>query len=260
MRTVAVVQARLGSTRLPGKVLYELAGRPMILMVLDRVSRATGLDDVILATGEGEGNDALDAVVSAAGYRVVRGPEDDVLARYRIAAEAAAADLIVRVTGDCPFIDPGVLDALLALRAEQGADYATNVKPETWPDGLDASVFTSVLLQAADREARLPSEREHVVPWMWEHCAFGGGDRFSCANLAAPRNLAELRWTVDDGLDYLLARAIVGTLGHDASMTADWQQILEVFQAQPSELLANQSTVRDAGYLKSLETERAARR
>ena len=260
MKTVAVIQARLASTRLPGKVLYELAGRPMIRFILDRVSRAAGIDQVVLATGDGEINDPLASVAEDAGYLTVRGPEDDVLQRYRMAAQATDADIVIRVTGDCPFIDPDLLDDLLRLRAERRLDYVTNVKPESWPDGLDASVFTRATLQAADNEAHLPSEREHVVPWMWKNSAFDGGDRLSCANLAAPHDLSALRWTVDDGKDYRLARAIVATLGEDAALTAGWRDVLKAFRAQPPELLANQETVRDEGYLRSLAEEKAEKR
>ncbi len=252
MKTVAIVQARIGSTRLPGKVLFELAGRPMICLILERIGRAAGIDQVALATGDGPANDALAAVVADAGYQVVRGSEEDVLSRYRLACEATQADIVLRATGDCPFIDPAVLDALLSLRSREKLDYATNVKPETWPDGLDASVFTKETLMAADEEATLSSEREHVVPWMWKNCAFEGGSRLSSANLAAPADLSALRWTVDDGLDYRLARGIAETLGKDGAATAGWQQVLSAFQSQPADLLANQSTLRDEGYFKSL--------
>lgn len=252
MKTVAVIQARLGSTRLPGKVLYEIGGRPMLCFIIERVRRTPGIDQIVLATGDTDANDALANTVADFGVNVVRGSEDDVLARYRKAAEETNADVIVRVTGDCPFVDPKVLQALLDLRSHGRFDYATNVKPETWPDGLDASVFTYETLVTADHEARLPSEREHVVPWMWKNSGLEGGTRLTSANLEAPEDMSALRWTVDDALDFRLVRAIVRDMGADAALAADWEDILECFRAQPASLLANQSTQRDEGYLKSL--------
>src|SRR5690606_21487233 len=123
------------------------------------------------------------------------GSEDDVLARYAGAAEAAAADVIVRLTGDCPFADPEVIDDLVAWRDREGLDYVTNVLPPTWPDGLDCSVFTRATLEAAAANAQLPSEREHVVPWMWVNSDVQGGGRLRAGNRAAPENLSSYRWT-----------------------------------------------------------------
>lgn len=255
MKTVAIVQARIGSTRLPGKVLYELAGMPMIQLVLSRLDRAARIDRIVLATGEGAANDGLAGVVSDAGYQVVRGPEEDVLRRYLIAAEEAGADIVLRVTGDCPFVDPTVLDALLDLRDQNELDYATNVKPETWPDGLDASVFTMETLRCADSEAKLLSEREHVVPWMWKQSSLEGGTRLKALNMAAPEDMSALRWTVDDAADYHLARAMVATLGNSGAVSAGWRDVRSAFEAQSSETRANQASPRDEGYLKSLQRD-----
>ncbi len=255
MTTAVVIQARIGSTRLPGKVMYALNGQPMILFLMDRVARAKNADVVALATSDQPADDILAQTVAKAGYPVIRGPEDDVLRRYTLAATALNADLVVRVTGDCPFSDPALIDALIELLRAEGADYATNVKPETWPDGLDLSVFTSDTLIAANQEASLPSEREHVVPWMWKESSLQGGSRLKAVNLPAPRDLSALRWTIDEADDFLCMQALVEALGTDRAGLAGWQDILNAFEQLPRELKTNQDIIRDAGYLKSLQAE-----
>lgn len=256
MKTVAIIQARLASTRLPGKVLFELAGRSMLQLIIERLSRSQRIDQVIVATGDGKLNDAIAYVAeSVCGVPCVRGPEDDVLRRYAMAAEATDASRIVRVTGDCPFVDPGVIDDVIDLQERNSLDYTTNVKPETWPDGLDVSVFSREVLELADAEADLRSEREHVVPWMWKHSNFEGGTRLEARNLAAPEDLSSLRWTVDDPLDYRLARAIADRIGSTALVDADWRRVLESFRELSPMMTENQAIQRDAGYLKSLRDE-----
>lgn len=251
MNTVAIVQARLGSTRLPGKVLYELSGVPMIVFMLDRAARAKRLDSVVLATGEGAANDALAEVVVSAGFPVFRGSEEDVLSRYAGAAREHQADTVVRLTGDCPLMDPALVDELVEEQIKRGVDYATNVKPPTYPDGLDISVFTRSLLEAAHAEARLGSEREHVVPWMWKQTPLEGGDRYTAYNHAAATDRSGLRLTVDEGADYLFMRQVVDLLGSRAGH-ANLSEILKILDNNPHLAAYNASIVRDEGYAKSL--------
>ena len=202
----------MASTRLPGKVLYEVAGRPLILFMIERVRRVSELDDVVIATSENEENDALAAAASDAGVSVFRGSEDDVLERFDGAAADQEADLIVRLTGDCPITDPEVISAVIQQRAADDLDYCCNVKPETWPDGLDVSVFTRETLARANREATLPSEREHVVPWMWRMSSLEGGALLRAGNLRAPEDLSKLRWTIDDARDYQMLRTLAARM------------------------------------------------
>lgn len=250
MRTVIIIQARLASTRLPGKVLYELSGLPMIAFMIRRVERTAGVQQVVLAISEEASNAPLADIAGDLGISVFRGSETDLLGRYRGAAEACRADLIVRLTGDCPLADPEVVASVIALRNSDGLDYATNVHPPTWPDGLDVSVFTRDALERAHREARLPSEREHVVPWMWRNSSLEGGRTLTAGNLACPETAADLRWTLDDASDYLMLRALARAFGPRLA-EAGWRDILTFVRSHPSIARINATGIRDAGLAKS---------
>ncbi|MDY7000572.1 MAG: amino acid adenylation domain-containing protein [Thermodesulfobacteriota bacterium] len=258
MKTIAIIQARLGSTRLPGKVLFEVAGRSMIGIMIERLRRSRTLDGIVLATGEGPVNNALEHSVAALGVPVFRGPEDDVLARYAGAAEAHGADVVVRLTGDCPLMDPEVVDLVVRTRAEGGYDYVTNVKPPTWPDGMDVSVFTREILDAAHAEARLASDREHVVPWMWRRSSLEGGTRLTAANVASDEDLSRFRWTVDEASDFEFLSALAGELGPEGIVRAGYRDILGLLEERPDIQDLNQGCVRDAGYAESLARDREA--
>ena len=251
MKTVAIVQARIRSERLPGKVLYELGGRPLIAFMLDRIRRTQGIDEIVIATGDDPANAVLLGLAGDLGVTTFQGSEKDVLSRFADAARATAADRIVRLTGDCPFSDPAVIAALLTLQQEQGLDYCCNVLPPTWPDGLDASVFTRDVLEQADKEAALPSEREHVVPWIWKHCTLHGGNRFKAANMACAEDLSAERWTIDDPADYLMFRALCSELGAERLIAAGWREILDVMRNSPAIGRINAGIARDAGLAKS---------
>jgi CTP:molybdopterin cytidylyltransferase MocA len=148
-RTVVIVQARMGSTRLPGKVLKELSGRPMLTHLLQRLGECRNVDDVWVATTWAPDDDAIVTTAAEAGAGVWRGPEEDTLSRYLGAAEAAGADVVVRVTGDCPLIEPGVIDAAVALRREEHVDYVSAGSSSKLPRGLDCEVFTRTALATA---------------------------------------------------------------------------------------------------------------
>src|SRR5688500_8743591 len=156
MKVVAVVQARAGSTRLPGKVLMELAGRPMLAQILRRVAAASRVDEVVLATSDLERDDPVAAVAEAEGVAVFRGSEEDVLARFVGAARSADADVVMRITGDCPLIAPEVIDAVVARLVDEGADYASNVLRRTFPKGLDAEALTMDALERIDELGTSP--------------------------------------------------------------------------------------------------------
>ncbi len=258
-RTVAIIQARMQSTRLPGKVLLDLAGRPMLRLMVERLRRARRLDAICLASDEQPANDVLAAFGKNAGLLVHRGEVDDVLARYAGAAVTANADVIVRVTADCPFIDPVIIDELIELRDRERLDYCTNVLPPTWPDGLDVSVFTRALLETASREAALASEREHVVPWMWENCTLKGSQRYRAANLSAPRDFSNHRWTVDERNDYEFTQALAARLG-DKVITAGWRDIMNAVEQPPALAGINRHITRDEGYRRSLAQDMGAKR
>lgn len=254
-KTVAIIQARIASTRLPGKVLYEIAGRSMIGLVFERLSRSKTINQAMLATGEGAENDALETVVRDLGYKVFRGAENDVLARYAGAAKQENADVIIRITADCPLLDPQVIDDVVTYRKDRSLDYCTNVIPPTWPDGLDVSAFTRETLEAANREANLHSEREHVVPWMWAQSPLEGGTLLSAANLPSEQDLSHHRWTVDEASDFRFIRALSRELGPDGIATCNYLDVLEVLEHNPNLADFNTGIVRDAGLAKSREED-----
>ena len=195
--TLVVVQARAGSTRLPGKVLMPVGGRPMLAFMLARLE-SVRCDDLVVATSTDGRDDAVAEVAAAAGVSVVRGSESDVLARFVAALDAHPADVVVRLTADCPLIDPAVVNEAIAVRAATGADYASNTLVRTYPDGLDVEVLTADALRAAAAEAVDPVEREHVTPFVYRR-----PERFRLAAVVGPEPLGDLRWTVDtaDDLD-----------------------------------------------------------
>ena len=212
MTVLALIQARMSSSRLPGKVLAELGGRPMIGYMLERVRRARRVDRIAVVTSTDPSDDPLAAAVTALGGEVFRGSLDDVLARFGGAAEALGGHVIVRLTGDCPLIDPAVIDAVLALREATGADYASNVDPPSFPDGLDVECFTRAALTRALAEAREPAMREHVTVWMRDDAS-----ELVRANHSAIVDASHLRLTVDYPDDLEVVRAIVAAEANSAS-------------------------------------------
>lgn len=207
MTTVAVIQARMGSTRFPGKVLADLRGRPMLAHVIDRVSRARSVDRVVVATTTEPSDDPVAALAAGAGAMVTRGPVDDVLTRFVMAAAQSGAGVVVRITADCPLIDPGVIDAVVRVRDEHGADYAGNVEPATFPDGYDVEVMTIDCLHRLDREARLPHEREHVTARVREH-----RETYTVVHVAHEPDVSEVRLTVDVPADLDRIAAVLAAL------------------------------------------------
>jgi spore coat polysaccharide biosynthesis protein SpsF (cytidylyltransferase family) len=207
-RTIAIIQARMSSSRLPGKVLMPLLDRPMIVFMLERVRQARRLDEVIVATSDDPSDDALAATVTAAGFGCHRGSLTDVLDRYHGAALSRGADRVVRLTGDCPLMDADIVDRALELLETSGADYVSNVEPPTFPDGLDCEAFHFAGLQRACDEARLPMEREHVTPYLRER-----KDLFRTASWQGLSDLSALRWTVDHPDDLAHVRRLVEQVG-----------------------------------------------
>ena len=167
MRTVAVIQARMGSTRLPNKVLAELGGRPMLAQVVARVRRARTIDEVVVATTTTRHVDVIEDFCAREGIACFRGSEDDVLDRYYQAARAFNADVVVRITADCPLHDPEVIDAIVGHFDPARHDYVSNTIRRSYPDGLDTEVIAMAALERAWRGATWASEREHVTPYIW---------------------------------------------------------------------------------------------
>jgi len=220
MTTTCVIQARTGSTRLPGKVLADVGGLPMLGFMLQRL-RNLPVDTLLVATSTLDRDDPVCEIAAAAAVATVRGSERDVLSRFAEALDAHPADTVVRLTADCPLIDAVVVAATLSLHRERTTDYTSNVLPRTFPRGLDVEVISATALRAAADEARDPVEREHVTPFLYRR-----PERFKLANLRSGASLGGEHWTVDTADDLEFVRGVVARL--DDSQGAGWRDVLAV--------------------------------
>jgi len=251
MNVVAIIQARMSSTRLPGKVLMPLAGRPVLAHVLQRLQHCQTIHRSVVATSTDPSDDAIEAWCRSVGVPCHRGSLHDVLDRYQQAAVAEHADAIVRITADCPAIDPAIVDEV--VRGFIAGGYEFYGLAGEFPDGLDCTVFAASAIDRAWREARLPSEREHVGPYIEQHPEWfrnGGLHKFS--------GLQHHRWTLDEPRDLAFLQAVFAQLdrGADAAPFGA-QHVLDLLARQPQLIGINQDIVRNAGYLKSLAADKA---
>jgi spore coat polysaccharide biosynthesis protein SpsF len=228
MTVAAIVQARMTSTRLPGKVLMEAAGRAMLAHQIERVRRAGTVDLLCIATTTNAQDDPVAALAEAEGVAVFRGSEQDVLDRFTGAAESVGADIAVRLTGDCPLTDPALVDAVVtAFRAaDPPVDYATNSFPRTWPIGLDVEVASMAALRIANAEATDRYDREHVMPFLYRQ-----PERFRVASVPAPEDLSGHRWTLDEPADFDLLRRILEALA--AKPGFGWRDVIDLLETHP---------------------------
>jgi spore coat polysaccharide biosynthesis protein SpsF len=238
MSTIAMVQARMGSTRLPGKVLEPLAGAPALARIVERLRLAPGVDEVAVLTSRQPRDEAIVALCHERGIRCVRGSEHDVLDRYQQASRELDPARIVRVTADCPLVDPQVVGRLLALATAQPheqtyASVATGAIGRQagyrrYPDGLDAETFTAEMLATAWREAQDPYEREHVTAFVWRR-----PERFPVTVLEAEEDMGEERWTIDYPADLELVRALYERLQGNGSEPFGYREVLAVLEREP---------------------------
>jgi glutamate-1-semialdehyde aminotransferase/spore coat polysaccharide biosynthesis protein SpsF (cytidylyltransferase family) len=246
MKTVAIIQARMSSTRLPNKVLADIAGHPMLWHVVNRVRQAQSLDEVVVATSHNPKDDEVAAYCCDQGIPCRRGSEDDVLDRYYQAAKAQEAEAVVRITADCPLMDPEVIDLLVRAFQKSDYDYVSNTLPYTFPDGLDVEVFSFRALEQAWREATKPSEREHVTPYL----RLSG--KFKLFNVENGEDLSRQRhrWTVDDPTDLEFIREIYKSF--PAGPIFGMNEVLALLQRRPELQRINQETVMNEGYYRTL--------
>jgi spore coat polysaccharide biosynthesis protein SpsF len=239
MRTLAMVQARMGSTRLPGKVLMDLGGETVLSRVVRRLRRAALVDEVVVATTDSPGDDVIVRECRRLDTRCFRGSESDVLDRYYRAAQAYAAGAVVRVTADCPLIDAELVDETVGVFQDRLADYASNLFPRTYPRGLDVEVFTMGALERNWREAREPYQREHVTPYFYEH-----PELFRLASLYGQTDYSQYRWTLDTAADLDLLRTIYARL--DNRDDFGWREAIEVMEREPELAELNAHVVQKA--------------
>ena len=240
MKTVAIIQARMGSTRLPGKVMRLVNGRPLIELLLLRLSQATEVDEIVLAIPVGSIDDDLASFVTDMGYKCFRGSELDVLDRYIKAGRGSFADIGVRITGDCPLIDPGLVDKCIRMFKEsKNLDYMSNCVPPSYPDGLDVEVFAFKALERANIETVSKFDREHVTPYLRD------SGKFSTGVISHTKDLSYMRWTVDEMSDFEVVSNVFEALAPDVHFS--WLDVLKLQATSPELFFGNQDTIRNEG-------------
>ena len=211
----------MGSTRLPGKVLKDIAGRPMLSYQMERLRRVKRAERIVVATTDQPADDAVERFCQKEKIACVRGSEHDVLARYHLAIERFPADVVVRITADCPLIDPAIVDEAIAAYEP---DYVSNMLETTYPYGMAVEVFSAQALREAHREAKDPAEREHVTPFIYRH-----PERYRLKSLTMAPNLSHHRWTVDTPEDFELVSRLLKTLKPHFTL----QDVLAVLDKHP---------------------------
>ncbi len=239
MKTVLIIQARMQSSRLPGKVLLPLGGRPMLEWVITRAEHSKVIDSCMVATTSDAADDPIEQWCHAMDVSVYRGSQFDVLDRYYQAAKSAGADVIIRVTADCPLIDPELIDQLFAFYQKEQADFAANRLPPPWhrtyPIGLDAEIVSMDMLTQAWEKAEEKFEREHVMPWFYDTPG-----RCKVAILDNPEDYGMHRWTVDTPEDYAMMQALFDKL--ESPKIASWLDVLQVIRENPELEMINASS------------------
>ena len=238
LKIVAIIQARMGSTRLPAKVLADIHGKPMLWHVLQRTRAAETVDDVVVGTTTQPSDDRVVAFCRELEAPCFRGSEEDVLDRYYQAASQYDADVVVRITSDCPLIDPGVLDKTVRAFLAEQPDYASNSLIRTYPRGLDTEVMSFRALERAWREAHQPYERSHVTPYIYENPG-----KFKVLSVTGDCDYSEFRWTLDTPQDLEFVRAVYDRMGSEQFL---WSDVIRLLEREPELGAINQSVVQKA--------------
>ncbi len=245
MKIVAIIQARMRSARLHGKVLLDLGGKPLIQRVVDRVS-CSKVDEVVVATTKNIEDNALVKWCKKNLVHSFCGSEDNVLERYYECAKFYHADIIVRITADDPFKDPFVINESIDILINEQYDYVSNTILPTFPEGVDVEVFTFNALEKCFNEAILSSEKEHVTPYIWKN-----NNDFSLYNLTHTQDISSLRWTVDYKEDLDFSRAVYTHLQHKKCFSM--KDVLSVLEQYPNLYDLQREVVRNEGYIKSIK-------
>lgn len=238
MKIAAIIQARLGSTRLPGKVLMDLGGKTVLARVVGRLRRATRVDEIVVATTDSVFDDVIVRECHQIEVSCFRGSENDVLDRYYRAARAFAAGAVVRITSDCPVIDPQIVDETIRVFQQQCGDYASNVFPRTYPRGLDTEVFTAPALEQAWRDAHASYEREHVTPYFYQH-----PELFRLVSQRGQVDCSQYRWTLDTNEDLELLHTIYARFGNEDGFS--WREVIQLMEREPELAEVNSRVVQN---------------
>ena len=239
LKCVAVIQARMGSTRFPNKVMQQVNNVPLIELLFKRLSLSKQIDQIVLATSEKSNNRPLVDHIKKMGYKVYQGNENDVLDRYYQAVVEDKPDIVVRITGDCPLIDPVVVDEVIEMFKKSTCDYASNTNPPTFPDGLDTEVFSFDVLTSAWKEAKLQPEREHVTPFIRE------SGKFQVLNITFSQDYSKERWTVDEPEDFEVVKSVFKHFHPRTDFS--WLEVLHLSKDKPELFKPNRHLIRNEG-------------
>ncbi|AMO22086.1 spore coat protein [Ramlibacter tataouinensis] len=242
----------MSSTRLPGKVLLRSCGKPLLQHLIERARRCPQIDQLVVATSTDASDDPLQSLCDGLGVPCHRGSLDDVLDRFMGAARPLAPGWVVRLTGDCPLIDPDVIGRVVSAAREPGVDYASNALVPTFPDGLDVECMRAEVLEQAWREARKPSEREHVTPFIHTQ-----PERFALRQVRQEADLSALRWTVDEPSDFVFVSQVFEHL-YPVQPDFRMNDVLELLRREPRLARINTGLARNEGYARSLAAEAGA--
>ena len=247
MKNLCIIQARFGSTRLPGKILMTIGDKVLIEHVVARVSQAKKMNKVVVATTNEKTDDATEKLLRKIGVGYFRGSNEDVLKRFwQCAQQYPEYQNVVRITGDCPLIDPKVIDQVIEFFEKEKVHYASNILVETYPDGMDVEIFTRKALQESAEKAELPSEREHVTLYIRNN------PNFSKANFAHKENLSHFRLTVDNQEDLEVIKFLI----ENSAPTASFQEYISLLMKNPDIMSKNSKIKRNEGLAKSLKGDK----
>lgn len=246
---LAIVQARVSSKRLPDKVLKPILGHTMLSLEIERINRSIRIDKILIATSTDTSDDAIESICSQMKVLCFRGSLDDVLDRFYQATLYYKPDHIVRLTGDCPLIDPQTIDNVIDYYTSGNFDYVSNTLKPTFPDGLDVEIFSYAALETARKEASLPSQREHVTPYIYQH-----PDKFNIGSYEHNTDLSHMRWTVDKQEDFVFVNNIYDLL-YPFNENFTFRDILDLLKSNPSLLEINSHIGRNEGHEKSLKQD-----
>ena len=252
MKIVVITQARSGSTRLPNKVLKKIKGKSLLQIHINRIKKAKLVDEIYIATTLNDKDTVIEELAKELKVKYYRGSENDVLDRFYQTVKNDKPDLIVRLTSDCPLIDPLLIDEVIEKAVALDVDYYSNGLVELYPDGQDIEVFKFKALEAAWKDAKLTSEREHVTPYIKNNSTFLGKTKFTSENHSIDFNYNNVRLTVDEPEDFKVIEKIIEELGTDKS----WKIYADFYLKNKEVLNLNSNIIRNEGYLKSLKQDK----
>jgi len=248
--TILITQARTGSTRLPNKVLLKINDNELLKIQLERLKKCTEVDKIIVATTISENDQIIVDLCKKWGFDSARGEIHDVLDRFYQAVKDLKPKWVIRVTSDCPLIDPKIIDSVIALAKVNDVDYASNILEERFPDGQDVEVIKFTALEKAWKEATLKSDREHVTLYLRTNCSYKGGKLFTAVNFPCFDDFSKIRMTVDEQVDFELISHLIEDLGANETWLTYTNHILENKLSQ-----TNSNIIRNEGLIKSLKND-----